>query len=458
MVYQAALPGYQRPRRLQARRMSLFPLLAVCTLALLWLPTPLAANRDFSPTFFIPFIVFAWTVLGPGYNHRSSRAIRGEFGPGLWIEIGCVSVALVFAALSTINSPEPLRAFRVILPMLYGLGAMIALPRLAESQNRRIAYAMLAAGAAVLFVGLLAAQVPSARHLVIDDYRFKGFFDNANQLSLCIIVFLPLSVALFFTTKRPLVRALCLTAALILFYALVVTGAKTALLIGFVMAGLVVVYHSVGNDQLWKTVTRLAIVLAVLTIAVPATLWLISWSNPTAYEKITKVLTMGLSEYDSIYSRRMLWEESWRLGVENPWVGSGAGTRVISVTKTFNVTHSHNLVLDYFRGTGIFGGFSMLVLLLAVSTRTAAFYSSTLRKGGDRKWLNTITASLYLGAFGYLAGNQLSDSLSPSTSFFFWVVYSAAYVSGQAVRSSYQHHRLPHLRRPYRNLQAKYAF
>jgi O-antigen ligase len=437
--------------------MSLFPLLAVCTLALLWLPTPLAANRDFSPAFFIPFIVLAWTVLGPGYNHRTSRAIKGEFGPGLWIEMGCVSVALVFAALSTINSPEPLRAFRVILPMLYGLGAMIALPRLAESQNRRMAYAMLAAGAIVLFVGLLAAQVPSARHLVIDDYRFKGFFDNANQLSLCIIVFLPLSVALFFTTRRPLVRALCLAATLILFYGLVATGAKTALAIAFVTAGLVVIYHSVGNDQLWKTVTRLAIVLAVLTIAVPATLWLISWSNPTAYEKIAKVLTMGIAEYDSIYSRRMLWEESWRLGMENPWVGSGAGTRVISVTNTFNVTHSHNVILDYFRGTGIFGGLSMLVLVLAVSARATAFYTSTLRKGGGSKWLNTKTASLYLGALGYFAGNQLSDSLSPSTSFFFWVVYSAAYVSGQAVRSRYQHHRLPYMGRSYRKLQAKYA-
>lgn len=422
--------------------MSLFPLLAICTLALLWLPSPLAPGRDFSPAFLIPFIVLAWALLGPGSSHRSSRAIRGEFGPGLWIELGCVSVALVFAALSTIHSSEPMRAFRVMLPMLYGLGAMIALPRLAESQNRRLAYAMLAAGAIVLFVGILAAQVPSLRHLVIDDYRFKGFFDNANQLSLCIILVLPLSLALFFTTRRPLVRALCLTATLVLFYGLVVTGAKTALAIGFVTAGLVVIYHSVDNDQLWKTVTRLAIALAVLAVAVPATLWLINWASPVAYEKIVKVLTQGITEYDSIYTRKMLWEESWRLGMENPWVGSGAGTRVVSVTKTFNVTHSHNVVLDYFRGTGVFGGLSMLVLLLTVTTRAAAFYTSTLHKGGDRKWLNTITTSLYLGAFGYFAGNQLSDSLSPSTAFLFWVIYSAAYISGQAVLSSSQRHRL----------------
>lgn len=437
--------------------MSLFPLVAVCLLAVLWLPSPLAAGGDFSLAFVMPFMVLAWALLGQGSGRRSSRAIWGVSGRGLWIELGCVSVALIFAALSMIHSPEPMRAFRVILPMAYGLGAMIALPRLAAGQTRRLAYATLAAGAVVLFVGLLAAQIPSMRHMVIDDYRFKGFFDNANQLSLCIIAVLPLSLALFVSTRRLLVRALCLTATLILLYALLVTGAKTALAIGFVTAGLVLIYHSAGNDQLWKTIAKLAIALAVLAVAVPTTLWLINWSSPVAYGKIVKILVQGIADYDSIYSRRMLWEESWRLGMENPWVGSGAGTRVVSVTKAFNVTHSHNVVLDYFRGMGVFGGLSMLAFLLTVTARAVIFYTSTLRKGGDRKWLNTITAGLYLGAFGYFAGNQLSDSLSPSTSFLFWVVYSAAYISGQAIFVSSRCHRLPYRTSVGRKLELELA-
>lgn len=433
--------------------MSLFPLLAVGALALLWLPSPLATG-DFSLAFLIPFTVLAW-ALGQGSSRRSSRAIRGDAGRGLWIELACVSVALILAVASMIHSEAPMRAFRVILPMAFGLGAMFALPRLAASQNRRLAYAVLAAGAIVLFVGLLAAQVPSLRPLVIADYRFKGFFDNANQLSLCIIAVLPLSLALFFSTRRPLVRALCLTATLVLFYGLVVTGAKTALVIGFLTAGLVVIYHSARNDQLWKTITKLAIALALLAVAVPATLWLISWLSPVAYGKIVEILTLGVADYHSVYSRRMLWEESWRLGIEHPWIGNGAGTRVISVTQTFNVTHSHNVVLDYFRGVGVFGAVAMLVLLVTVTTRTAAFYGSTLRNGANGKWLDTITAGLYLGAFGYLAGNQLSDSLSPSTAFLFWVFYTAAYTSSQAVFVNTRRHQLRYRRQG--PLQAEHA-
>jgi O-antigen ligase len=457
VAYGAAHLVYPQRHRPKSQMMSLFPLLAVLSLALVWLPSPLSSG-DFSLAFLIPFLVMAWALLVPGSNRRSSRAIEGESGRGLWIELGCVSIALVFAAASTIHSPEPLRAFRVILPMAYGFGAMIVLSRLVASQARRVAYAVTAAGALVVFLGLMAIHVPSARHLVIADYRFKGFFDNANQLSLCIIAILPLSLALFFTTRRPPVRTACLTAILILSYALVLTGAKTALAIGFVTTGLVFIYHFARNDQLWKTVTKSAIAVAVLAVAVPAALWFISWSSPIAYGKIVKVLAQGVGGYESIQSREMLWAESWRLGTENPWLGAGAGTRVISVTNSFYVTHSHNVVLDYFRGLGVFGALAMLVLLLAVTIRAATFYASTVHKGSDGKWLDTITTGLYLGALGYFAGNQLSDSLSPSTSFLFWVVYSAAYLSSQTAFASSRHYRLRYRGRAGHKIQSKRAF
>jgi O-antigen ligase len=407
--------------------MSVFPALAICFLALLWLPSPLATG-DFSAAFAVPFIVIAWALLRP--SARSSRgAIRGAFGRGLWIELCCISIVLIFAALSTVHSPDPMRAFRVILPMGYGLAALIVLPRLAASRARRVAYAAFAGGAIALLAGFVAAQMPATRSLVMFQYRFTGFFDNANQLSLCIIAVLPLGLALCFATRRPLAKALCLTATLIFFYALVLTGAKTALAIGFVTATLMVIYHFARNDELWKTIAKLLIAFAILLLALPATLWLISWSNPVAYEKIAKIFLRGVGEYETIQTREVLWGESWRLGMENPWLGVGAGTRVISPTNTFYVTHSHNVVLDYFRGIGVIGALAMLVFLVTAFVRGIAFYASTLRRGGKRKWLDTITAGLYLGALGYLVGNQLSDSLSPSTSFLFWAVYSAAYIS-----------------------------
>lgn len=170
--------------------------------------------------------------------------------------------------------------------------------------------------------------------------------------------------------------------------------------------------------------------MAIVAIAVPATLWIISWSSPVTYAKIVAILTKGVADYQSIQSRSLLWEESWRLGIENPWVGIGAGAHVLGAS------HSHNLILDYFRGVGAFGALAMLLLLITVIVRAATFYKATLSKGGQGKWCDTIIVALYLGALGYMIGNQLSDSLSPSTAFGFWVVYVAAYLSAEAVARS----------------------
>lgn len=293
-------------------------------------------------------------------------------------------------------------------------------------QCRRMVYGLLAAGVIVVFAGLVAAQFSPVRHLVTVGYRFSAFFDNANQLGLTIIAFMPLSLALILSTRRPVVKALCLATTLVLFCALLLTGAKTALATGFVTVSLLYIYHSARNDQLLKSIARLAIAVALLAIAVPATLWLLSWLSPVTHGKIVEISASGVAGYETIQARNLIWEESWRLGVENPWTGTGAGSRVLGRS------HSHNLVLDYFRGVGVFGALAMVMLLMTIAARTAAFYQSTLHKGSQEKWLDTIIVGLYLGALGYFIGNQLSDSLSPSTSFFFWAVYVTAYVSSEA--------------------------
>lgn len=415
------------PRHSQSVQPStFFHLIALCAFAILWLPLPLSMG-DFSLSFVIPLMVAAWAWFSLGSSRSAGQALRGTYGHGLWIELACVSITLMFAVASMAHSPEPSRAFRVILPMLYGLCVITALPRLRAMQCRRIVYGLLAAGGMVLFVSLVAAQFSPTRHLVTVGYRFSAFFDNANQLGLTIVALMPLSLALILSTSRPVVKALCLATSLVLFFALLLTGAKTALAIGFITTSLLYIYHSARNDQLLNSIARLAIALALLTITVPASLWIISWLSPVAYGKIVEVFASGVTDYHTIQTRSLIWQESWRLGVENPWTGTGAGSRI------FGRSHSHNLILDYFRGVGVFGALAMLILLLTIAVRTAVFYKSTLHKGSQEKWRDTIIAGLYLGALGYFVGNQLSDSLSPSTSFFFWTVYVSAYVSSEDV-------------------------
>lgn len=396
------------------------PLAALALTAVLWLPSELPSG-DFSASFLIPFVIFAWLMFRSVTAPQVRRA--AVLRAGLWIEIGCAVLILLFAMLSSIDSPAPARSFRVILPMMFGLGAMLLLPLLPSQGCRRLVYACLLSGTVLTAVGLLIMQQPGVRPIVMDEYRFAGFFDNANQKSLVLSIFLPLALALGLTTARPLLKLGSLAAFLVLAAALVLTGGKTALGIGFVVCAATAVYYVSRDDRSLRILARLAVTIALVLVALPILLWILSKASPITFEKVTTIFTGGVQDYASIRSRNRLWEESLRLGFANPLTGAGAGTMV------FHVSHSHNVVLDYFRGLGLVGALSIAVIYVMVAVRTVRFYAATFASGATNKWQDSIIAALYLGALAYLSGNMLSDSLSPSTSFFFWLVYVAAYIS-----------------------------
>lgn len=389
----------------------------------LWAPS-LVAVGEFSLAFLLPFVIAAWAMLRPA-TAPIGRALRGDNGLGLWVEVSCICMAILFAALSMLVSPEPLRAFRVILPMAYGLCAIVILARVSPLMGRRLIYALTFSGVLVLSVGLLAAQVGGLRDNVVIGYRFKGFFENANQVSLAITVFWPLLVALLLGARSNFVKLTCFAALLVLGYALFLSGTKTGLAINFATTCVVVAYRASRTGSLDSSFLSLALVLAMIAVSVPLLLAILSWANPIAFEKLNSIFVGGVRDYQSIRSRNLIWEESFQLGLASPFLGEGAGSRIL------DRSHSHNMILDYFRGMGVFGMMSALVLLIAVGTRTAVFFSSTWGKGQEDRTRDSIVMALHLGAFGYLIGNQISDSFSPSTAFLFWAAYLCAFWSVQ---------------------------
>ncbi len=107
-------------------------------------------------------------------------------------------------------------------------------------------------------------------------------------------------------------------------------------------------------------------------------------------------------------------------------IGVGAGTHVFGPPD-----HSHNMILEYFRGMGVFGLLAAVLLLVATVVRTFRFMAATIGGGREGRAHDTQLLALFLGALGYLVGNQLSDSFSPSTAFLFWAVYVCAILSAQ---------------------------
>jgi hypothetical protein len=397
-------------------------LAGIAAFAPFWLPSPLSIG-DFSAAFFLPFALAGWGLWRARSTPTMASALYGSRGNGLWIEMLCVAVVLLLAWSSMLVSDEPHRAFRVILPMTFGICVLIALTGVAPRTARRLVYAMMMSGIAVTAIGLLMMSVGGLRHIVASGYRFQGFFQNANQPALTIIAFWPIIVSLFLTAQKPAVRALCLAGILVLAGALVMTGTKTGLGIAFASASFVYLYHSVRTGSLDRSLLSVATGIILIAVSVPASMWVLSWANPVAYSKVNEIIVGGVEDYQSIQSRKLVWDESIRVGMSRPLLGQGAGSMVLGLT------HSHNMILDYFRGMGLFGMISAVALLVCSSVRSISFFAATLASGRSSRAPDTVILGLYLGALGFLIGNQISDSFSPSTAFAFWMVYICAYLS-----------------------------
>ena len=389
-----------------------------------WLSSPLSIGQ-FSLAFTLPFILAAWAYSKPAPRYALASALAGTAGKGLWIESLCIGIALLFGWASMLVSPEPERAFRVILPMTYGICALFILTRLPQLSARRYVYALMFAGVGVTAAGLMMAQAAPTRDWVMLGYRFKGFFENANQLALAIVAFAPIMLALILNARTALVKALCAGGLAVFLYAIILSGTKTGLAIALASGCALCLYHAGRTGSLGRALFSLGLVLALIAISIPLVIAILSWASPIAFEKINAIFAGGVWDYQSIRSRNILWEESVRIGISSPLIGEGAGARILGRS------HSHNMIIDYFRGMGVFGMASAAVLLIATAARTVAYFSSTWRKGRQDRALDTMVMGFYLGALGYLLGNQISDSFSPSTAFAFWMVYICAYLSSQ---------------------------
>ena len=95
------------------------------------------------------------------------------------------------------------------------------------------------------------------------------------------------------------------------------------------------------------------------------------------------------------------------------------------------LSHAHNLVLNYFRGIGLFGAIAVALLCVAILYRCVSKGMTVVvgRAGpADRRlW------SYYVAAIVYVICNQLSDSFGPTTIGCLWLIYLPAVLCERAV-------------------------
>lgn len=380
---------------------------------------------EVSLAFAVPFLVALWAFFRPAPVGAIGMALASGSGRSLAIEASCVVGLLLLAIASMFVSDDPYRAFRVIFPMLYAICALVILARVPVHLRFKLLYALLFAGVVALGIALLMTQT-SGRLVVMRDYRMIAFFENPNQLGVMFLGVWPLALAMLMVARSIPSKLLCLGMVAILVAVTFLSGTKTALALGFASAALMWFYHASRSGSINKAVFKIAVVASIFILSVPALLWVVSWANPSFMLRVDAILEKGVWQFPSMKTRGEVWMDSFQTGLEHPVLGVGAGTRI------HDRSHSHNIFFDYFRGMGIFGGIAAAILMASVFLRGFGFILTTWHKGMQDRSSDIITAGLYMSAVFYLIANQLSDTLSPTTAFLFWMMYIGAYLAASS--------------------------
>ena len=387
-------------------------------MAFIWLVRPLSVGGTLSLTFAVPvFFVVALFVFPVPRSHF--RACLGTIG----FESLLLLVILVFSMLSLMNADEPIRGFRIIYPseLPFALFLHLAvLSSVAPGWLMKVPRWMIVSAAIFGVFPLLASLgLAPLRGMLFELYRLRGFLENSLQLGIALGVTLPFVVTEFALAKRPLKKIGWAIFLLAMLYTQFRTGSKTPLAIS---AGLsFLLYLSLTFRT--QNFRRILPVLAGLVV-----LFLLVWwqglnvaerIDPIVAGKIREILSGGISNYQSIQSRKELWAEAISQGQQHWFVGSGAGEKILGVS------HAHNLVLDYFKGIGLIGAVAITLLCLTILARSVGYGVKVWRKifAGTVVDDDFRILACYTGAVAYVICNQLSDCFGPSTVGFLWVVY-----------------------------------
>ena len=343
------------------------------------------------------------------------------------VELALALVMVVLSILSVINSSEPFQIFRILFPSALPIllfFQLVALRTISPEAVARLPRVFLAVGVVFACLPLLLSFASDGVHdyLFQGGHRFMSLFDHENQLSVMVAVLIPLIIGEIAISEKKLGKWLWIALLILFFYTLIRIGSKTALFITLSYAWLFYIIVHLRFQSYLKSVFMVSAVVVMMIFLGMYGLPLASAIDPILGWKIGVVFNEGIENYATIESRRELWSEAWRQGKTHWLIGTGAGETILGLS------HAHNLILDYFRGIGVFGALAVTLLCVRIAWRAAAKAFAVLRAKTVSRMDIRILAC-YASAVVYVTCNQLSNSFGPATISALWIIYLSAVLS-----------------------------
>jgi putative inorganic carbon (HCO3(-)) transporter len=334
------------------------PLIAVA-LPFYQLGRPLL-GKEFSMVEILTLLTAAGWLVNLGFRraaHRAQHTARSvRLAPLDWGVLALVAVAL----LSLLWAEQGRVAAREFRTVILEAAVFYALLRAMVSDQRdiwRLADAWVLGGALIALVGLL--QWAFGQNVITAEgvWRVRGLYGSPNNLALYLGKVFPLAVAVVAWGCKGRRRWVYGVAALLMALAILLTYSRGAWIVG-VPAALLFLLAMRGR-RTFAFGLGLLVLLAVVLLLVVGTGRLTSLMDTTE---------------GTTFFRLQLWQSSWEMVRDQPLLGVGLDnflyayrTQYVLPTawEEFNLSHPHNVVLDFWLRLGLAGLFVFCWLLVA---------------------------------------------------------------------------------------------
>ena len=355
--------------------------------------------------------------------YATARARHSPFDPsaaaGIRIVLTVAACLVVWSILSVYGAESPLRGARYVLSLAGGFAFFLLIGSAITERRVETFVDLLAIGLALTcVVSLMAYEIAPLRHMIFGSTdRAAGFFKNPNQFGIAISTTLPGVLALILGTRRRRRRRILVAALLVL--GLAASGSKTNLLLAWATMLAMLFAHAIvtrrGAARVRLILVYLACAVGIASLGIAA----LSVLNPRALLILERFFSPE-GEVESLATRSLLWAYSFDQVRADPFFGEGAGQNIDIFYRAADVSHSHNMLLDYMRTLGIPGltGIAVMIGTVACMSVASMWTALFLRRGHVFGRLACFGASL--ASLSYIASNMTSDSFGPSTSPFFW--------------------------------------
>jgi len=401
--------------------------------ALMWASSIRAVPEEIPTSAFAIFILAPFAIFSLFGKMHVSSSISGVVRAIL----ASAAFLMILSVLSGAWSEEPMRVFRVTYTLFAGVVAFVvvleASCRCGDAARIYERYALIC-GIAIIVLALASVLPPlrqlltafagssSAEGILGERDRFAGLFKNPNQLGIALSASIPLLLGRYMclpsaAVVRRLVWFIMIAAGLFL---LVQTGSKVNLFLGLGGITVMLVGISASHRSAIKSILAVSVACGVVAVIVVVGGEYVAWANPRTHAMLSSIVSGDVVTLSTVQTRMDLWRASIVIGAEAPLMGSGAGSKI------YHYSHSHNVIIDYWRRLGVPGLLGIMCFVSASVVLSMKSLGMTFSGLALPRRDLAISLSLTVSVISYWASNMSSDSMGPQTSLFLFVPLGVA--------------------------------